>query len=272
MLCYWFHLKLCCPVVEKFLRCHTVQEFFFPLPKKNPTKNKNQKKPVLTSSLPPLHATAFVCLLSGHPSWVFLLQCFFQLTNSRFSSMGLMDWQIQAPCPHSLTRSLAHTRKHRKKQQSAFQLCGSGRPTDSTLSWWSKITFQSGQRWCFWGPHNYLVAAVVKRLKTCTMLSGHAGMKQTFLMCLYIWLIKSLKMVENVTQNCGFTCKLVYPFLQPAQQTLLMIGCKKGKNILISQQGESNNSIYVLKTNGQICLLFLLVFSFPNCQNTHQHC
>lgn len=98
-----------------------------------------QKNSIDIFSAPCVRQCVFVCLLSGHPSWVFLLQCFFQLTNSRFPSMGLMDWHIQAPCPHSL----AHTRKHRKKQQSAFQLCRSGQPTDGTLFWWSTAVYRN---------------------------------------------------------------------------------------------------------------------------------
>lgn len=99
----------------------------------------SKKNSIDIFSAPCVRQCVFVCLLSGHPSWVFLLQCFFQLTNSRFPSMGLMDWHIQAPCPHSL----AHTRKHRKKQQSAFQLCRSGQPTDGTLFWWSTALYRN---------------------------------------------------------------------------------------------------------------------------------
>lgn len=52
-----------------------------------------------------------VCLLWGRPVWVFLLQCSFRLTDGSFLSMGLMDWHIQHPSPHSL----AHTCKHGNK-------------------------------------------------------------------------------------------------------------------------------------------------------------
>lgn len=153
------------PVEEGFLCCHTVQDFFFPPPKK---QTKNQQYWHLLSPLC-TPVCVFVCLLSGHPSWVFLLQCFFQLTNSRFPSMGLMDWHIQASCPHSHARP--HTSTQKETTIIAFQLCVTGRPTDGTLSWWSTVVYRNNlSKWTsvvFWAPHNYLVvAAVVKRLSS----------------------------------------------------------------------------------------------------------
>lgn len=131
ILCYCFHPKSLLFFLwrKHFCAVTLSRSFSFHL----------QKNSIDILSAPCVRQCVFVCLLSGHPSWVFLLQCFFQLTNSRFPSMGLMDWHIQAPCPHSL----AHTRKHRKKQQSAFQLCRSGQPTDGILFWWSTAVYRN---------------------------------------------------------------------------------------------------------------------------------
>lgn len=117
-------------------------------------KNKQKNPSIDIFSAPSARQCVFVCLLSGHPSWVFLLQCFFQLANSRFPSMGLMDWHIQGPRP-PLTRSPTHVNTERNNSLHSNFVALDGQQTahfpDGALPY-TEITFQSGPRLCF-GDH-----------------------------------------------------------------------------------------------------------------------
>lgn len=168
MLCYCFHQKTLLFFLWRKDSCAVTpsRSFSFHLQK----RKKQTKKPlVLTSSLPPLHASVCLCVCSQDIQ----VECF---SSNAFSSWRTVDFRrwglwIGIFRPPTPTHTLAHTRKHRKKQQSAFQLCGTGRPTDGTLSWWSTAIYRNNlSKWTtvvFWGPHNYLVvAAVVKRLSS----------------------------------------------------------------------------------------------------------
>lgn len=143
ILCYCFHQKKFAvfPVEEAFLRCHTVQEFFFPPPKKT----------VLTSSLPPVYASVCLCVCSQDIQ----VECF---SSNAFSSWRTVDFRrwglwigiFRLPAP---TRSPTHVNTERNNNLHSNFVAVDSQQTahfsDGALPY-TEITFKSGQQLCFW--------------------------------------------------------------------------------------------------------------------------